>query len=229
MNARPDTGFFDAHSPIDLIVSREPVAYEQAIGQMDQRVSGILAGELPEAVWLLEHPPLYTLGTSAKDSDLLRVDTHAIYRSRRGGQVTYHGPGQRIAYVMLDLNRRQRDVRAYITALQNWLIASLGALDIAANGHPQHVGVWVRNSEGAEQKLAAIGVRLRRWVSAHGVAINISTDLGAYDNIVPCGLPQSSVTSLKALGYDLQREQIDAALIAQFERQFGPLIVQREL
>ena len=204
---------------------------------MAERVAGIVAGTAPELVWLLEHPPLYTAGTSAKPEDLVAPERLPVYRTGRGGQYTYHGPGQRVAYVMLDVKRRLGDVRAYISALEDWVIDTLAAFDVQGERWPGRVGVWVRQELGgdaaaastfgdaappvARAKIAAIGVRLSRWVSSHGIALNVAPDLGHYAGIVPCGIRDAGVTSLAALGHNVSFDQVDRALRASFERRFG--------
>ena len=205
--------------------------YEEAIDWMDERVAAILSGRAEECVWLLEHPPLYTAGTSAREADLVEPDRFPVYRTNRGGQFTYHGPGQRVAYVMLDLNRRRRDVRRYVSALEDWVIAALGEFQVKGERRPGRVGVWVARSERprlpdgtpAEDKIAAIGVRLRRWVSFHGVAINVEPDLGHYAGIVPCGITGHGVTSLVDLGLPVTTADLDLALERTFPATLGAL------
>jgi lipoyl(octanoyl) transferase len=208
------------------MVTQEPVDYEAACAFMAERVAAIAAGKAPELVWLLEHPPLYTAGTSANPADLVAPSRLPVYRTGRGGQYTYHGPGQRVAYVMLDVKRRFGDVRAYVAALEDWVIDALAVFDVRAERWPGRIGVWVRygsESDGAEarRKIAAIGVRLSRWVSSHGVALNVAPDLADYSGIVPCGIRDSGVTSLAALGQAVSLEEVDQALRWVFERRFG--------
>jgi lipoyl(octanoyl) transferase len=174
-------------------------------------------------VWLLEHPPLYTAGISAKTEDLLQADRFPVFQSGRGGQFTYHGPGQRVAYLMLDLKRRGRDVRAYVAALEGWLVTALAALGVEAAPRPGRIGVWVERADGSEAKIAAIGVKVQRWVTYHGVALNVAPDLSHFAGIVPCGIRQHGVTSLDALGVSATMEAVDAALIAAFGQAFGAL------
>jgi lipoyl(octanoyl) transferase len=202
-------------------VSATPVGYEEAVAAMEARVAQIAAGEAGELVWLLEHPALYTAGVSAKREDLLDPDRFPVFESARGGQFTYHGPGQRVAYVMLDLNSRTRDVRAYVAALEAWVIGALAELGVTGEMRDGRVGVWVAREGGREDKIAAIGVKLRRWVSFHGISLNVAPDLDHFAGIVPCGQTEHGVTSLADLGRPEQMAQTDAALRASFERVFG--------
>ncbi len=206
--------------------STGPVEYESAVTRMEQRVEAIISGDAPELVWLLEHPPLFTAGTSADQKDLLSPERFPVYRSGRGGQFTYHGPGQRVVYVMLDLNRRGRDVRALVCELEGWIVDTLHDLGIAAGPREGRVGVWVERPEkgaNAEDKIAAIGIRLRRWVSFHGISINVAPELEHYSGIVPCGISQHGITSLKELGAGACMHDVDNALRHNFIRRFGPL------
>ena len=200
--------------------------YPEAVAAMEARAAAIADGQAGELVWLLEHPPLYTAGVSAKVADLLAPDRFPVFASARGGQYTYHGPGQRVAYVMLDLRARRRDVHALVRALEAWIIGALDAFNIDGGVRPGRVGVWVERREpgGAvrEDKIAAIGVRLRRWVSFHGVSLNVEPDLSHFDGIVPCGLRGHGVTSLVDLGRPVTLADVDAALLASFTRVFGP-------
>jgi len=217
--------------PVEWRVSDGPVGYEEAVAFMEERVARIAAGEAPECVWLLEHPAIYTAGTSAKDADLLDP-RFPVHRTGRGGQFTYHGPGQRIAYVMLDLTRRRRDARAYVCGLEGWLIATLADFGVTGERREARVGVWVKrpgkprglNGEMAEDKIAAIGVRLRQWVSFHGIALNVAPDLSHFSGITPCGVREAhlGVTSLSDLGVDAVMADADDALKRNFERVFGP-------
>ncbi len=219
-------------TPVEWRVSEGLVDYADAIVEMETRAARISAGEAPECVWLLEHPPIYTAGASAKDADLLDP-RFPVHRTGRGGQFTYHGPGQRIAYVMLDLSRRRRDARAYVCALESWLIASLADFGIAGERREARVGVWVARpdkppglaGEPAEDKIAAIGVRLRQWVSFHGVALNVAPDLSHFGGIAPCGVRERhlGVTSLADLGRKVGMADIDAALRLHFIAIFGPV------
>jgi lipoyl(octanoyl) transferase len=206
-------------------VSDAPVPYPEAVATMEARVAAIAAGELPELVWLLEHPPLYTSGTSGRAGDLLDP-RFPVFTSGRGGQVTYHGPGQRVAYVMLDLKRRRPDVRAYVAGLEEWIIRTLRAFNVRGERREDRVGVWVNRPDkgpGHEDKIAAIGVRLRRWVSFHGISINVEPELSNFDAIVPCGVvdPRYGVTSLSDLGHLATMPGVDIALRQGFEEVFG--------
>ena len=193
---------------------------------MEARAQAIAEGHAGELVWLLEHPPLYTGGVSAKPGDLLDPDRFPVFATGRGGQFTYHGPGQRVAYVMLDLTKRGRDVRAFVAALEVWVIGALGRFNVAGEVRPGRVGVWVeRRTPGLpprEDKIAAIGVKLRKWVSFHGVSLNVEPDLSHFGGIVPCGVTEHGVTSLVDLGLPVTMDEADAALRASFEAVFGP-------
>jgi len=203
-------------------VSRAPVTYPEAVAAMEARAAAISDGTAGELVWLLEHPPLYTAGVSAKAGDLLDAGRFPVFQSGRGGQFTYHGPGQRVAYVMLDLSRRQKDVRAFVAALEAWVIGALGRFGVAGEIRPGRVGVWVaRTDPPREDKIAAIGVKLRRWVSFHGISLNVAPDLGHFSGIVPCGVTEHGVTSLTDLGLPAMLETADAALLASFREVFG--------
>ena len=215
---RTDTG------PVELRRSTAPVGYVDAMAAMEARVAAIVAGAAPEQLWLLEHPPLYTAGTSAKDGDLLTADRFPVFKTGRGGQYTYHGPGQRIGYVMMDLKRRalpSPDIRCYVSALEDWLIGTLASFGVAAERRDGRVGLWVARPGGGEDKIAAIGVRVRHWVTFHGVALNVNPDLGHYSGIVPCGVRSHGVTSLQALGITATMAEVDAALTAAFTEAFG--------
>jgi lipoyl(octanoyl) transferase len=213
--------------PVEWRISDRPVAYLEAVATMEARVAAIAAGEAGELVWLLEHPPLYTSGTSGKESDL-REPRFPLFATGRGGQLTYHGPGQRVAYVMLDLRRRQPDVRLYVAALEEWIIRTLAAFNVRGERREDRVGVWVSRPDkgtGHEDKIAAIGVRLKRWVSFHGIAINVEPDLSHFSAIVPCGVadPRYGVTSLADLGHTIGLNDVDIALRSAFEQVFGPV------
>jgi lipoyl(octanoyl) transferase len=199
------------------------VPYLEAEAVMEARASAIADGEAGELVWLLEHPPLYTAGVSAKAADLLDPGRFPVFRSGRGGQFTYHGPGQRVAYVMLDLSARGRDVRAFVQALQHWIIDALARLAVDGEVREGRVGVWVERGLGREDKVAAIGVKLRRWVSFHGVSLNVDPDLAHFTGIVPCGVTAHGVTSLADLGRSAAMADADSALKAAFVEIFGPV------
>jgi lipoyl(octanoyl) transferase len=217
-------------SEVEWCISDSPVEYAEAVITMEARAAAIAAGEAPELVWLLEHPPLYTSGTSGKAGDLLD-SRFPLIATGRGGQVTYHGPGQRVAYVMLDLKRRRPDVRAYVAALEQWIIRTLAAFNIRGERREDRVGVWVRRpdkGDGYEDKIAAIGVRLKRWVSFHGIAINVEPDLSHFRAIVPCGVvdPRYGVTSLVDLGHPVSLADVDVALRLAFEDVFGATVAR---
>jgi lipoyl(octanoyl) transferase len=204
-------------------IDDRPVDYEAALAVMDRRVAAIREGSAPELAWLLEHPPLYTAGTSAQPADLLAPGRFPVYRSGRGGQYTYHGPGQRIGYVMLDLKRRGPDVKAYVHNLEEWLIRSLARFNIKGERRAGRVGIWVTRDGGREDKIAAIGVRIRHWVTMHGVALNHEPDLSHFAGIVPCGIsgPAFGVTSLHDLGILISTSELDMAMKAAFAEVFG--------
>lgn len=221
-------------------VSDGLVDYEAAVAAMEARAAAISAGEAPELVWLLEHPPLYTAGVSSKDADLLDAGRFPVHRTGRGGQFTYHGPGQRVAYVMLDLNARGKDVRAFVRGLEQWIIGALGEFGVPADVREGRVGVWVERKGpgwsrpplvgfadtppgggGREDKIAAIGVKVRKWVSFHGISLNVEPDLSHFGGIVPCGIAEHGVTSLVDLGVPATMDEADAALKTSFGRVFG--------
>ena len=214
-------------APAGWAVSRDQVAYPDAVAAMEARAAAIAEGRAGELVWLLEHPPLYTGGVSAKPGDLLDPDRFPVFATGRGGQFTYHGPGQRVAYVMLDLTKRERDVRAFVAALEAWVIGALGRFNVVGEVRPGRVGVWVeRRVPGLalrEDKIAAIGVKLRRWVSFHGISLNVEPDLDHFSGIVPCGVTAHGVTSLVDLGLPATMDEADEALRASFEAVFGPV------
>jgi lipoyl(octanoyl) transferase len=212
--------------PAEWSCSEGRIAYETAVAAMEARVAAIRAGAAREHVWLLEHPPLYTGGTSANEADLKAPDRFPVYRSSRGGQFTYHGPGQRVVYLMLDLERRGKDVRAFVGGLEAMLIAALAGLGVSGETREERVGVWVARGGGREDKIAAIGVRIRRWVSFHGAALNVAPDLAHFSGIVPCGVatPEYGVTSLAELGVAAGMREADLALRRAFETIFGPTI-----
>jgi lipoyl(octanoyl) transferase len=213
--------------PAGWAVSHAPVPYDAAVAAMEARAAAIAEGKAGELIWLLEHPPLYTAGVSAKPGDLLQPERFPVFQSGRGGQFTYHGPGQRVAYVMLDLTARGRDVRAFVAALEAWLIGALAQFNVRGEVRPGRVGVWVaRKAPGApprDEKIAAIGVKLRRWVSFHGVSLNVEPDLGHFTGIVPCGQAEHEVTSLVDLGVPVTMDEADAALKAAFREVFGEI------
>jgi lipoyl(octanoyl) transferase len=201
--------------------------YAETLAAMESRVAAIAMGTAPEAIWLLEHPPLYTAGTSSNAADLTDPDRFPVHVAGRGGQYTYHGPGQRVVYVMLDLNARGRDVRQFVCALENWVIATLAEFNVKGERRAGRVGVWVTRPDRvgptglpAEDKIAAIGVKLRRWVSFHGISINVEPDLSHFDGIVPCGIRDHGVTSLVDLGLPVTLADLDAALSRTFGRAF---------
>jgi lipoyl(octanoyl) transferase len=210
---------------VEWLISDTPVAYADAISFMESRVEDIHAGRAPEIVWLLEHPPLYTAGTSAEDAELLDPDRFPIYRTGRGGRYTYHGPGQRVAYVMMDLKGRGNDVRGFVHDLEDWVIRALAQFNIIGETFDDRVGIWVRrgapnNPATREDKIAAIGVRVRHWITYHGIAVNLEPDLEHFSGIVPCGITDHGVTSLWDLGLTTSMPELDSALMAAFEDVF---------
>ncbi|WP_419915048.1 lipoyl(octanoyl) transferase LipB [Hoeflea sp.] len=227
-----ETGFIavEGSPPVKWLVAPGLTEYEAAVYFMEGRAEAIAAGTADELVWLVEHPPLYTAGTSADEADLLTPDRFPVHRTGRGGEYTYHGPGQRVAYVMLDLKRRRCDVRAFVSALEAWVIDTLDAMNIRGERREDRVGVWVVRPERpalpdgspAEDKIAAIGIRLRRWVSFHGISINVEPDLEHFSGIVPCGVSAHGVTSLVDLGLPVTMADTDLALRQSFEDIFGP-------
>ena len=213
-------------------VAREPVPYEQALAVMDARVAAIAAGAAPELVWLIEHPSLYTAGTSARPDQLI-APHFPVFSTGRGGQFTYHGPGQRVAYVMLDLKRRAPDIRRFVASLEQWIIRALAAFGVRGECREERIGVWVRRLDkgaGHEDKIAAIGIRVRHWISLHGIALNIAPDLTHFSGIVPCGVTDSryGVTSLKDLGVVATMPEVDAVLRCEFAGLFGATEPARE-
>ena len=214
---------------VEWIIADAPVPYPAALAAMEARAAAIRAGTAPEAIWLLEHPALYTAGTSADSADLIDPDRFPVYPAGRGGQYTYHGPGQRIAYVMLDIAARGRDVRAFVREVEGWVIEALASFNVTGETRRDRVGVWVARPDKPplpdgtprEDKIAAIGLRLRRWVSFHGVSINVDPDLSHFDGIVPCGIRGHGVTSLVDLGLPVTMTDLDMALRQSFERRFG--------
>ncbi|WP_373636597.1 lipoyl(octanoyl) transferase LipB [Yoonia sp. BS5-3] len=210
---------------VEWIISDGLTEYDQALTFMENRVAGIIGGTADECIWLLEHPPLYTAGTSANAADLIDPNRFPVHEARRGGEYTYHGPGQRVAYVMLDVGKRGRDVRQFVKDLENWVIATLETFNVKGEIREGRVGVWVQRPEKppqpdgspAEDKIAALGIRLRKWVSFHGLSINVEPDLGHFDGIVPCGISDHGVTSLVDLGLPVTMEDVDVALRHTFE------------
>jgi lipoyl(octanoyl) transferase len=211
--------------PVQWRVSDQPVPYAAALAAMDERVAAIAAGRAPEQVWLLEHPPLYTAGTSAQPEELIEA-RFPVHQTGRGGQFTYHGPGQRVAYVMLALNRRTPDVRAFVVTLEEWIIRTLAAFEVRGERRDDRIGVWVRRPDkgaGCEDKIAAIGIRVRKWVTLHGIAINVAPELSHFSGIVPCGVSEQryGVTSLADLGLAASMIEVDMAMRREFETLFG--------
>lgn len=211
--------------PVDWVIAPEPVPYPEALDFMRARAGAIAKSEADELVWLVEHPPLYTAGTSARPEDLLVANRFPVYDAGRGGQYTYHGPGQRVAYTMLDLRERGRDIRCLVNGLESWIIDTLAAFNVSGERRDGRIGVWVPRPEkgvSREDKIAAIGVRVSRWVSYHGISLNVAPDLDHYSGIVPCGITDQGVTSLEDLGHLVAMEEVDSALRAAFEARFGP-------
>lgn len=200
-----------------------PVEYPSAVEQMETHVKAIAEGTEAERVWLLEHPALYTAGTSANTADLIAPNRFPVFKTGRGGQYTYHGPGQRVGYFMLDLKTRGRDVRCYVSNLEALVIDTLSDFGVESGRRIGRVGVWVDMPDGSESKIAALGVRIRRWVSFHGISINVNPDLSHFSGIVPCGISEHGVTSLEALGVDANMADVDTALKANFIKRFGPV------
>jgi lipoyl(octanoyl) transferase len=218
-------------APVEWHVEPGFTGYDNAVAFMEERAAAIREGGGAELVWLVEHPPLYTAGASARPEDLLDTDRLPVFKTGRGGEFTYHGPGQRVAYVMLDLKRRHEDVRAFVAALEAWIIGALAAFNVRGERREERVGVWVARPDKpplpdgtpAEDKIAAIGIRLRRWVSFHGIALNVEPDLSHFSGIVPCGVTGYGVTSLVDLGLPVTMQDADAALRASFVDVFGPV------
>ncbi|MAS03530.1 MAG: lipoate-protein ligase B [Ahrensia sp.] len=220
----------DGSPPVEWRIADGLTDYDFAVGEMEARAAAIREGTARELVWLVEHPPLYTAGTSADSRDLVAPDRFPVFQTGRGGEYTYHGPGQRVAYVMLDLKRRREDVRAFVAALEEWIIRTLDRFNVKGERREDRVGVWVVRpekpstvpGEPAEDKIAAIGIRLRKWVSFHGIAINHEPDLSHYGGIVPCGIADHGVTSLVDLGLPVTMHDLDLALLESFREVFGP-------
>lgn len=231
MSAAKDNTVFKSvwrETAVDWAGARAPIGYDDAVNFMEERAAAIREGRASELVWLVEHPPLYTGGTGAKPEDLLNRDRFPVFKTSRGGQYTYHGPGQRVAYVMLDLEERGKDIRAFVHGLEQWLIETLDAFNVKGERRDGRVGVWVDRTSPAsplrEDKIAAIGVRVRRWVSFHGVALNVEPDLSHFTGITPCGVNEAGlgVTSLVDLGLPVTLDDADAALQEAFHGVFGP-------
>ncbi len=204
---------------VEWIIEKEPIPYENAVNFMETRIADIRAGTADELIWLLEHPPLYTAGTSARDSDLIDA-RFPVHKTGRGGEYTYHGIGQRVAYAMLDLKARQGgkpDIRGYVWSLEEWIIQTLAQFDIKGERRKGRVGIWVVMNDGSENKIAAIGVRIRKWVAYHGIAINLNPDLSHFDGIIPCGISDHGVTSIHAQGKKISMHELDYALQKNFD------------
>ncbi len=211
--------------PVEWAIAEGRTDYNAAVAAMEAQVAAIREGTAAERIWLVEHPPLYTAGTSAREADLLAPDRFPVYRTGRGGQYTYHGPGQRVAYLMLDLNRRQPDVRLFVHTLEQWIINTLAAFNVTAGRREGAVGIWVKRPDkglGREDKIAAIGIRVRRWVTFHGIALNVDPQLEHFSGIVPCGISGQGVTGLADLGIIASMEEVDGILRREFEALFGP-------
>lgn len=212
-------------APVAWEIADGLVPYPEALARMDAEVGAIARGEAQERIWLLEHPPLYTAGTSANVADLVAPDRFPVFQTGRGGQYTYHGPGQRVAYVMLDLKRRGGDVRAFVATLEQWIIDTLAAFNVKGERREDRVGVWVRRGS-REDKIAAIGIRVRRWVTFHGISLNVEPDLTHFDGIVPCGVREHGVTSLVDLGLPVTMADVDAELKIAFAKNFQRVMGQ---
>jgi len=217
-------------NPVEWRISDELVDYNAAVAEMEDRVAAIRAGRAAELVWLLEHPPLYSAGTSAKPKDLLMPNRFPVHQTGRGGQYTYHGPGQRVAYVMLDLRRNGGDIRAFVRTLEDWIIETLASFNIKGERRDGRVGIWVPRPEkggasgtGRADKIAALGIRVRHWISFHGISLNVDPELEHFSGITPCGITDQGVTSLMDLGLAVSMADVDLALRASFEKLIGPL------
>lgn len=231
INARIDRACIGAlprpgSAAVEWRIGPTALPYAQALSVMEARAAAVASGQAPELVWLIEHPPLYTAGTSARDCDILAARL-PVHRSGRGGQLTYHGPGQRVVYLMLDLKRRRPDVRGFVATLEEWIIRTLARFAVCGERREDRIGVWVRRPDkgvGHEDKIAAIGIRLKRWVSLHGLSLNVAPDLTHFSGIVPCGVadPRFAVTSLADLGHDVTMAAVDTAFAAEFAALFGP-------
>lgn len=201
--------------PFEWKSQEDPVDYPYALQWMDKRVRGLQSGQEPECVWLLEHPPLYTMGSSGQEKDVLQSKKYPVFKTCRGGQVTYHGPGQRVVYIMIDLNLRYHDIRRYVSELEEWIIQTLYDIGIKGERRQGRVGIWVQK-EGQDHKIAALGVRVQKWVTSHGIALNVNPDLTAYQDIIPCGLKDYGVTSLADLGFKFTLQEVDEVLRKTF-------------
>ena len=206
---------------MEWLITNNPVPYHVALAFMEKRVAKIKSGTADEAVWLLEHPPLYTAGSSANASDLLKPQRFPVYEAGRGGKYTYHGPGQRVAYTMINLKKRGSDVRRYVHDLEEWIIRSLAKLDVTAERRDKRIGIWVSRDDGSEEKIAALGVRVRHWITFHGISINVTPDLNHFDGIVPCGINEHGITSLADLGNRSSMADLDQQLRTSFEEVFA--------
>jgi lipoyl(octanoyl) transferase len=213
--------------PVQWVAGDSPADYPVVDAAMRERAAAIARGEAAEAVWLIEHPPLYTAGTSAVPGDLLQPDRFPVYAAGRGGEYTYHGPGQRVAYLMLDLRERGRDVRCLVQGLEGWIIDTLASFNVEGETRDGRIGVWVKQPgrPGGESKIAAVGVRVSKWVTTHGIALNVAPDLSHFGGIVPCGIADRGVTSLEDLGHLVSMLEVDTALRTAFERRFGPTVL----
>ncbi len=211
---------YDNPEHLEWLKSPNPVPYPEAVQFMEDRVAAIHTHKSPETVWFVEHPPLYTAGTSADPVELIEPDRFPVYATGRGGRYTYHGPGQRVGYVMMDLTKRKNDIRAFVHDLEEWIISTLAEFGVRGERREGRVGIWVVRSDGREDKIAAIGVRVRRWVSYHGIALNVAPDLEHFSGIVPCGIAGFGVTSLKDLGIDTTMDAVDAVMAKTFENAF---------
>jgi len=221
-----------AGPPVEWRAAHSAVDYLEAVAAMEARAAAIAAGEAPELVWLLEHPPLFTAGTGSRSEDLAGTGRFPVHATGRGGRLTYHGPGQRIGYAMLDLKRRGADVRRYVLALEEWIIGALARLNVKGERRADRIGVWVKRpdkGEGHEDKIAALGIRVKRWVTLHGISLNVAPDLSHYEGVLPCGVSEQKwgVTSLKELGVEPAMSEVDAALRTSFEEIFGPVEAAR--
>lgn len=225
MNAPTTKNAIYNEDRVEILKSPTSVGYSDAVEMMETRAAEIFAGTRRELIWFLQHAPLYTAGTSASEDDLVDPDRFPVHKTGRGGQYTYHGPGQRVVYVMLDLKKRGRDVKALVCALEDWIIETLAEFGIDGGRRTGRVGVWVTKVDGSEAKIAALGIRIRRWVSFHGISINLNPDLSHFSGIVPCGIAEHGVTSFENLGIEANMNDLDEALIRNFETRFGPLSV----